>query len=420
LNFKHKKLSVFGLPNIFKNFLNIGIFQFASILLQLLAIPLITRKYGLVIFGEIALTTSVAYLLGNFVNYGTNQTAIKDVAIAKSNSTELSKIFSKFFWLRFVVFLTTATIATIATITTIEDKTWLWLSVAPLILSETINPLYFLVGTEKVHWISWGNMLTRAGSLLLIFFTTIHTNQALMMNLFVGVPLMIFYMLVSIYIIYIYKIKITKIDLVLLKSTLHHNFYVTFNGNSALMQQTIFLFFVAGIKNPLLLGAYGIVDKLLGAARQLTSSFSLAIYPRASALHHEMPSLWMSFRKKLQKIYAVVFLSAGVFLYLMSDSLVQWITKEPNLLAIEFVKIFSLVPLLIALNANNVIDLLLSNKYKEMFYISLMVLLSTIILSFSITQWNNIMSLGWYPVLMEGTCLQIYAFYIRRLKLHTV
>jgi hypothetical protein len=56
-------LSIFGLPNIFKNFLNIGIFQFAGMLLQLLAIPLITRKYGLEIFGEIALTTSVAYLL---------------------------------------------------------------------------------------------------------------------------------------------------------------------------------------------------------------------------------------------------------------------------------------------------------------------------------------------------------------------
>jgi len=420
LNFQHKRLSIFGLPNIFKNFLNIGIFQFAGMLLQLLAIPLITRKYGLEIFGEIALTTSFAFLLGNFVNYGTNQTAIKDVAIAKSNPTELSKIFSKVFWLRFVVFLIIIVMTTMITMTTQKKGLLLWLSITPLIFSELINPLYFLVGTEKVHWISWGNLLTRAGSLLLIFFTTIHSNQAMMMNFFIGVPLILFYALVSIYIIYIYKIKITKIDLVLLKSTLQHNFYVTFNGNSALMQQTIFLFFVAGIKNPLLLGAYGIVDKLLGAARQLTSSFSLAIYPRASALHHEMPSLWLSFRKKLQKIYAVVFLSAGVFLYLISDLLVQWITKEPNLLAIEFVKIFSLVPLLIALNANNVIDLLLSNKYKEMFYISLMVLLSTIILSFSITQWNNIMSLGWYPVLMEGACLLIYAFYIRRLKLHIV
>ncbi len=411
-------MSKLGLPNIFKNFLNIGIFQFAGMFLQLLAIPLITRKYGLEVFGEIALTTSVGYLLGNLVNYGTNQTAIKDVAIAKSNNFELSKIFSKVFWPRLVVFLTITTITTITTTTTAEKNILLWLSIAPIILSEIINPLYFLVGIEKVHWISWGNMLTRAGSLLLIFLTTVRSNQAMMMNLFVGVPLMVFYALVSMQIIRSYKIKITKIDFNQLKSVLQQNFYVTFNGNSALMQQTIFLFFVAGIKNPLLLGAYGIVDKLLGAARQLTSSFSLAIYPRASALHHQNPSLWLSFRKKLQIIYTILFLGTGILVYIMSDSLVQWITKEPNLLAIQFVRIFSPVPMLLALNANNVIDLLLSNKYKEMFYISLLVMVSTIILSFSITQWNNIVSLGWYPIMMEGTCLLIYALYIKKLKLH--
>jgi O-antigen/teichoic acid export membrane protein len=105
-------------------------------------------------------------------------------------------------------------------------------------------------------------------------------------------------------------------------------------------------------------------------------------------------------------------------MYLCAHVIVHTLTKEQNEYSIGFVQLFALAPLFLALNANNVIDLLLSNKYKEMFYISLLVMLSTIILSFSITKWNNIVSLGWYPVIMEGACLLIYVLYIRKLKLH--
>ena len=411
-------MSIFGLPNIFKNFLNIGIFQFAGMLLQLLAIPLITRKYGLEIFGEIALTTSVAYLLGNFVNYGTNQTAIKDVAVAKSNSIELSKIFSKVFWLRFVVFLIIVVMTTMITMTIQEKSLLLWLSITPLIFSELINPLYFLIGIEKIHWISWGNLCTRLLSLLLIFSVTLYNNTAIYLNLFVGVPLLLFYFIVILYVIIKSKLKLLAPDRVSLTSDLRNNFFVTFNGNSALMQQSIFLFFVAGLTNPLLLGAYGIIDKLLSATRQIVSSFSLSIYPRAAELYNQEKNQWRSFRRKIQQSYVLVFIIAGILIYLCAHVIVHTLTKEQNEYSIGFVQFFALAPLFLALNANNVIDLLLSNKYKEMFYISLMVLFATLFLSYTLTRFNHAMSIGLYPVLIEGTCFLIYTAYIRKLNLH--
>ena len=411
-------MSIFGLPNIFKNFLNIGIFQFAGMLLQLLAIPLITRKYGLEIFGEIALTTSVAFLLGNFVNYGTNQTAIKDVAIAKSNSLELSKIFSKVFWLRIVVFLIIVVMTTMITMTTQEKSLLLWLSITPLIFSELINPLYFLIGIEKIHWISWGNLCARLISLLLIFSVYLENSISVYLNLFVGIPLLLFYFIVTIFVILKSKINLFAPVYQSLKSDLKNNFFVTFNGNSALMQQSIFLFFVAGLTNPLLLGAYGIIDKLLSATRQIVSSFSLSIYPRAAELYHQEKRQWRSFRRKIQLSYVLVFIIAGILIYLCAHVIVHTLTKEQNEYSIGFVQLFALAPLFLALNANNVIDLLLSNKYKEMFYISLMVLFATLFLSYTLTRFNHAMSIGLYPVLIEGTCFLIYTAFIRKLNLH--
>ncbi len=391
-------------------------------LLQLLAIPLITRKYGLEVFGEIALTTSAAYLLGNFVNYGTTQTAIKEVAISRNDYKSLSQIFSNVFCLRLIVFIliTITTTVTITTITTLGKNLQLWLSVAPLILSEIINPLYFLIGIEKIHWISWGNLMTRLLSLFLIFSITIENNQAFYMNLFVGVPLLVFYLVVFIYVIREFKIKLFALKYAQLRSGLTNNFFVTFNGNSALMQQSIFLFFVAGLQNPVLLGAYGIVDKLLSATRQIVSSFSLSIYPRASELYHDEISKWRVFRQKIQKFYALFFIFLAIIIYACSYLLVNILTKDQNECTIVFVQLFSLVPLFLALNANNVIDLLLANQYKSMFYISLLVLLTTFILSILLTYLNESISLGWYPVLMEGTCLLIYTTFISKLKLRAV
>jgi len=229
-------------------------------ILQLFTIPIITRRYGIEVFGEVALTTSVAYLLGNLVNYGTNQTAIKNVVVANCNSFELSKIFSNVFWLRLVVFGTITTITTIITITTSYQKTFLWLSILPIILTEIVNPFYFLVSVEKMHWISWGNIIIRGLSFLLILFSTIHSNQAIILNLFVGVPLLFFNLFLSLYVIRSLQLKIIRPNITDLRLKLFNNFKVTFNGNIGMLQQSIFLFFVAGNFNASILGAYGLIN----------------------------------------------------------------------------------------------------------------------------------------------------------------
>ena len=80
---------------ILQNFFNLGIFQAASIALQLLVIPIITRKYGIATFGQVALAASFANFISNFSNYGTSQTAIKDVAANTDDKNYLSKLFYK-------------------------------------------------------------------------------------------------------------------------------------------------------------------------------------------------------------------------------------------------------------------------------------------------------------------------------------
>jgi O-antigen/teichoic acid export membrane protein len=420
LNLQNKKLSIFGLPNIFKNFFNIGVFQFAGLLLQLLAIPLITRKYGLEVFGEIALATSFAYLLGNIINYGTNQTEIKKISVYRDDNEKLSNVFFNTFWLRVLVFLAIITFTTIVLIILQRKQITLWLSITPFLFAEILNPIYFLIGIEKMHWISWGNVITRTFSFILILLTTINSYQSFALNLFMGLPLLVFYLIVVLFLIRKFRIKIRLPYFDELKAKVVHNFQVTFNGNIGMLQQSIFLFFVAGNFNTSVLGAYGIVDKLLNAIRQVVSAFSTAIYPRGAILFHESKSSWLVFRMGIQNLYFLASVFLGLFLYYFADQIVYFISSGQNSVASDFIKLLSPAPLFLSLNANNVLDFLLNEQYKGMFWVSIFILIATILISFALTSNLFSLSIGWYPLFIEVSCLMIYSIAVKKYKLHAI
>ena len=408
------------LISVFKKFFNIGIFQLSGMIMQLITIPIITRKYGLEVFGEIAVTTSVAYFLGNLVNYGTNQTEIKHIAVSGNNKLELSKIFSNVLWLRSVLFLTITIITTIIIIITTSQSALLWLSILPIILTEIVNPFYFFVVFEKTHWIVWGNITFRALSFFLILFSSIHSNESFILNLIIGIPLFLFNLFLSLYVIESFQLKINRPSIADLQVKLFNNFKVTFNGNIGMLQQSIFLFFVAGSFNASILGAYGIIDKILNVIRQITSIFSTAIYPRAAQLFHDGKSSWFIFRTSIQKLYFIASILVGIFLYYFADQIVFVISNKENPMASEFIKLLSPAPLFISLNANNVLDFLLNEQYTGMFWISIFILIATVLISFVLTSNLISLSIGWYPFFIEASCLLIYSIAVKKYELHAI
>lgn len=412
------KLTEDNFLGVLKNIFNIGIFQGAGMLLQFLSVPVIIRKYGLEVFGQIALATSIAYLLGNIVNYGTNQTCIKDISVNRNDFKILSKISSQVFMLRLFIFLIIITITTIITIETKLIAFPLMLSIFPIIFSEVVNPLYFLIGTEKIQWISWGALFTRLTSFLLILLVFVKNNQSNILNLFVGIPLLIFYSFLFLYIIIKFNLRLSLQSKQMLKNQLVNNFYITFNGSTGLLQQSIFLFFVAGSFNSTILGAYGLVDKLLTAIRQIISAFSSAIYPKAAILFHEGVSHWLRFRRIIQLINLIGSIIMGLILFFNSSTIVRFITNESSDNAVIFVRLLSFAPIFLALNANNVLDLLLMEKFKLMFHSSIVILISTLMISYILSMRSVNVSIGWYPLLIEATCFTIYSLVIKKNNLH--
>ena len=415
----YKRLLNHSFFSILVNFFNLGIFQASSMLLQFLAIPIITRKYGIEVFGQIVLSTSFAVFIAGITNYGTHQTAIKEVAINKNNPNFLSVLFFRILYFR--------TIASTSIIPGIVFMCWLhpvgsiflWLSILPVVLAEIFNPLYFLIGYEKIGWISWGNSIAKLVSLLLLVFVPITANFTPIINLMMGMPVLIYYIILCVFIFQKQQLIYSKPTFNALLQLGKENFYIMFNGVAVSLQQSIFLFVIVSFVSAQTLGAYAIIDKLLSACRQLVSSFSSAVYPKAAQLYDNAPLLWTNFKNKIQKGYALFFGIAGLFIIVFAPQIVWILTGNSQLQnagnqTILFVRFFAFAPMLLALNANNVLSLLLQKKYKSLFYISILILAVTAGLSFVLVKVFSPGALGWYPLLIETACLFIYSIFIRK------
>ncbi len=382
--------------------------------------PLIARRYGVEVFGELALTTNFAYLIGNIINFGTNQTEIKKVSINRDNKHQLSLSFSNTFWLRMFIFILTSIISIIFIILLCNSYFLVWLSIFPLLIAEIINPIYFLIGIEKVNWITWGNIISRTISFFLIYLISLKFNESILLNLFIGTPILFFYLLIMLFLIKKYQLKFIIPNIGDIRSNLQVNSRVTFNGSVGMLQQSIFLFFIANKFSIYVLGAYAIVDKLLNVFRQIISLFSTSIYPRSSQIFHESKLSWRAFRYQIQKFYIYFSLLTGLIFYNYSENIILLITNDSNEITSYFIKLLSPSLLFLSMNANNVLDFLLNEQYEGMFIVSILILITTVLISYLLSYSIINLSIGWYPLMIESSCFLIYSIAVKKYKLNAI
>jgi O-antigen/teichoic acid export membrane protein len=403
---------------IIQNFFNLGIFQASGIALQLLVIPIITRKYGIATFGQVALAASFAAFIASVTNYGTSQTAVKEVAGNTDDTIFLSKLFYKILIFRLFASVIFFPVLVLMLFLHPTLSIWVWVGAIPLILAEIVNPLYFLIGKEKIQWISWGNIGVKVLVLALIILIPLQSQQAAWINGILGIPIVIYYVFICLYIHHKESLQVILPSRASLMQLARENFYIMFNSTAVSLQQSVFLFTVANYVSANTLGMYALIDKLLGVFRQLISSFSNAVYPQAARLFLQSPSNWFQFKKTLQKMYAILFGLMAVAIFFGAKLIVVLITKKDDPATEVFVQMFSLAPLLMALNANNVLTLLLEKRHRTLFIISMLILAITFLISYLFVQFTDHQALGWYPVVIESCCLLIYMVFTNKKSLH--
>ena len=396
------------------------ILNITNALFQLAVIPLLIHNTDNNLVGTYFLVLSFGVLASIFINFGTSQTAV--VEIRKANDQQqypqiAANIFSLRSWALFIAILICIALPFLI------NNGWIYLCAIPLLISELINPQYFLIATYQVKQYSLLNVVMRVAVFISIYLLRSHPQLVAIALTLSGTGVLVLHLKYINQAFFIKRIFSFWPNFQKTKQLMQAQALVLGNGLTVHLQQSLFLFALPNFVTPVFLSAYGLIDKLISSGRMLVNAYSAAVMPHAAGTHQQGIENWERLKKQQNKILTILCLLAAAVLYFFPDqilSILLWGKKTANAdffnQATILLKLIAPVPLLIALNVLNVTELILEKKYLAYFIAGLLVLLVAILFVVFMYLGLPIKVAGYYPIIIEGSCLLIYFLIIKGLK----
>lgn len=397
---------------LFSNFINLGFIQVSNAVIQILLFPLIIHIVGLEKFGIVMVANSFATLAALVINYGTSVSGVKDVSLHKEHALELSRVVYSIFFTRLLLSL--LYLVSLPVLYFSQYDIAYFLLTAPILLAEIVNPLFFFTGIEKLFIYNLANLLSKLVAALLIIFLIKTPENAPWVNFYLGIGNLFFYLLLSIYTIKRFRLGSVRPYLPSLLILFKQNFYLAGNAISVHLQQSLFLFSIASLHNPVLLGAYSLCDKIVWSFRLLLTAFSGAVFPKAVRIYRESAFYWNSYKRKTNQYLACFFLLVAVVLLISASFIPKILTGTNDAVASSFIRAISFVPFVAAMNVLNVLDLIIKDRYIDIFKIAVTLLCITVLLSLLFVRFGSVYSFGYYPVIIEACAIPLYLYFIKR------
>ena len=352
-------------------------------------------------------------LAGTVVNYGTNQSGVRDVAAHKSDPQKLSEVLYQTLWVRAIIFIIFVFCLIGANSFHIQYYTYLLLAL-PMVLAEVVNPLFFFIGVEKLRVFNLANLVSNVVCILFLILFVKGPDDAARVNFILGGANAITYLGLLAYIVPQFKIQFYLPQKHELMKLGQYNFYLTVNNISVQLQQSIMIFALTKWGNTSILGAYSLCDRVIGQCKNLHITISNAIYPTAVNYYKQGIQMWNAYRKKVKYMVTSLFFTGSVLLFILADFIVYTLTKEHNAMAVLYLKTMAITPTLGAINFPNVLDQLLKNNTIYIFRIAIVLLAISIIVAYVLLNFGHFMFVGTFTVIIETCALIMYESILKK------
>jgi O-antigen/teichoic acid export membrane protein len=410
----------FNIPAI-GQFTALLILNISNALFQLAVIPLLIHNADNSLVGSYFLVLSFGVLASIFINFGTGQTAVIEVRQANENKLAYAQIAVNTISLRFWALLVALMVC--GTLPFIVHNGWMYLCAIPLLFSELINPQYFLIATYNVKQYSVLNAMMRIIVFVGIYIFRTHEHIVAIALTFSGLGVFLLHLKYINQAFFIKNIFSLWPSFTKTKNLIKAQALVLGNGLTVHLQQSLFLFALPNFVTPLFLSAYGLIDKLISSGRMLVNAYSAAVMPHAAGKHLEGKDNWLQLKRQQNKILTILCLMAAAVLYFFPEQILAILlwgkksaTEDFFNQATALLKLIAPVPLLIALNVLNVTELILEKKYFAYFIAGLLVLFVAILFVVFMYLGLPIKVAGYYPIIIEGSCLLIYFLILKGLR----
>ncbi len=259
-----------------------GFGQLFNLATPLLIIPYIVACCGEENFGKTAISLSIFLFLIVFIDYGTDLTGVREVAINRNNRDNLKKILLQSYSARFINLLIVITIAffVFTYVPFFAREKYMYIFGVTILLGQYLSPVWFLQGIENVLWITILNIISRSIYVAAIFLFINTPDHYIYVNFFMGLGMFTANLFFLIVIFVKYNVSLKNIDIYQIKLYLKGNLSIFSSQFFTAIQLNAPVFLIGFFGSNLLAGQYRIIEQIILMFKTYIFLFFNFLFPK--------------------------------------------------------------------------------------------------------------------------------------------
>ena len=399
----------------FQNFSIYGIGQLFNLITPLLIAPYIIKLCGEEGFGKAGIGLSFAFILTVLVDFASGINGVKEISVNRNQPEIVQSIATTLFSIKLISLLVVLLISSILIFSLsflYQEKELFFLSLI-ILVSQALNPTWFLQGIEKFKVIS---VITISGKILYIIMVLLLISKSkdyIFVNFYFGLSAIIANSFCLYWLVKRKHLVITHPNKREIISTFKRDYKLTFSQLLLSLQQYSPILLVGYFGNSLLAGQYKIIEQIIMIFRTYLQVFFNFIYPRVCYLLAQNTQngirKWLLFNGAN---FTIVLISTLLIFIFSPEILSYFNVSDQNNLSF-YLKLASFIPLLFAINIPLQQLVLAFNLQKQYVNITIWIsvfLVASIATTFSLWQLTGIFIL---LMITEAIVVILYLYTLR-------
>ncbi len=353
-------------------------------------------------------------------DYGFNLSATKDISIHRNNISQLSRTFSEVIVTKALLLVLSFAILTSILFLVPDYKAYtsLILYSFTIVLGQFLLPTWFFQGVEKMKYITYINIFSRALYASSIFLFIRHADDYIYINLINGSSAIVGGLISLLIVLRKFKLQFLLPTPRDIRSQLVDGWNVFFSNVTVTIANNTNILILGVFATPIVLGYYSIAEKVYVLSRSLASILHQVVYPRVCVLASVSSLQLNAFLKNVFKVVLLAFLPLSLSLFFLSDYIVFLIAGEHLAQASLVLKVVAFGPLMAALCipvSQTMLALQLTRNYAIIVSIGAAV---NITLNFLLAHFYQAVGTAWCILITETLVTVMLYFTLQRFYPH--
>ncbi len=352
-----------------KNFSALAIVQATNYLFPLITLPYILNIVGTDNYGMVALAQAFFSYQIIITDFSFNLTSSAAIALNRNDQAAVSRIFSETFSIKLALIILMFIVLQllIFVIPVFQEEKLLFNLGFILVLGQAMLPAWFFQGIEKIQFLTYINLVTKAICLVLVFVLIRDRGDYIYILALNGLGNFLSAFICLVLIITRFKVSYSLPKLISVKKQIQEGlniFYSSILVNVYINSNIIILSYFVGKDT---LGMYGVAEKVIQTIRSVLVVFYQATYPQVLLLKAKGIEALNAYYKKAFYPFLLFIIGGTSICFVFPDFILTFLTGNTNDEMAFYLRLFSVVPFIVALNIPPN-QLLLIFHEKKMFF----------------------------------------------------